>query len=319
MALPFITILADQNYDNEGGIYTLSEVRHYDVSSLDLYHENAVEEVMIELPARRSFHPSIPDLWLVNRSVASSGDTERMIIATLVYKTPSVSYSMPPGVQNSNNETWEWQMVAQQTTITSVAEGNVLTWDSFRKQEGASAVWTKEPDPNTFIRANRETGEVAGAEVYRGTGALRVTKYYADKTDVNATLRKKWYAMQATVNNASWIDWTAGEVLYLGATISYGIEDATVQHQFLFGETLSSVKFQIAPDSGIAETLTPVTVNDVQPWYYIWQTSMPRAKAFSGSDPQTVELCPRDLKIAKVYTESDFDDLGLVGPETGGS
>lgn len=318
MPIPYKTILASQSVSLNTGGYVRKEVRHYDVSDLDLFHEDACFEVMIELPALKSFHPTIisTPLWLIDKDAQSSAESEKLIIANLTYATPKVG--MPQGVQNENGETWEWQQVAQQTTITSVAEGNVLTWDQYRVQEGGSA-WTKHTDPNTIIRANVETGEVAGAEVYRGSGALRVTKYYADKNEVNVTLRRKWYAMQATVNNASWIDWTEGEVLYLGSTISYGIDDATVQHQFLFGDTLHDVKFQIAPSSGIAEALYPVTVDVIQPWYYVWQSPKPRAKALSGTDPQVNELCARDVKIAKVYNESDFSELGLVGPETGGS
>ena len=319
MALSYIIQLQGQTYDENSSGYNFQEVRLYDVSGIDLSSTNALEAVMVELPILRSLHSTVSGLWLSNRKVMSLSDTEDLIQATLTYKTPTPFW--PSGASTQDYETWEWNVMAQQGNISAAEVGKVKAWDYYRVQEGAGTgnEWINQTIDNTLIRENRETGEVAGADVYLNAGSVQVTKYYADKEDVGKTFRKQIYALQAKTNDASWIDWSEGEVLYLGATIAYGVDDCTVRHQFLFGDTKTSPQFKIAPSSGLSQTLQTVTPSSIRPFDYVWQTPMSRNAAFSGSVPQIAEVIARDLRVARVYDEGDFSVLGLIGPAAGGS
>jgi len=318
MALPYIERLENQTYaQGESGAYTFSVVRLYDVSSLDLDHENALEEVMSELPTIKTAHPSIsPVVWLVNANVESIGESGEVILATLTYQTPELS----GGVANNDNEIWSWQMTAQQGHILSAPEslGGVLEWNYYDTRSGkakrdgnGSAPLKFAPD---LMIGRKGEGDYEGVNIYQGTGSLKVSKYYGNKADIDTAFRQNLYAKQATVNDASWIDWTVGEVLYLGAQIRFGVTDATVDHQFLFGDSKTGVQFKIAPETGFAEPLTTITVGgSIQPWYYVWQEPVNR-KVSTASTPKGNQTCARNLKIAEIYATSDFDDIDLVGP-----
>lgn len=327
MAITYKTLLANQKLNDDGSGYTRTEVRSYswDEGDIDLDTEDATEQIMLLLPALRSYHPmiTITPLWLTVREVGAISESQLSAQCNLTYKTPT--YSLPRGVQNENNETWEWQMVAQQSHITSAPAslGGVRSWDNwiYIESNGQIAVRSNFDDPDLGIRKNLDK-TYDGADVYRGSGALRVTKYYEDKADVGETQRQAWYAMQATVNDAAWQDWTAGEVLYLGATITYGIDDCTVQHQFLFGDTKSDVVFKIQPRY-YDPTPVDATVPVIQPWYYVWQEPAEITFKYTGSSETSAanvedsRIVLRNVKVAQVYDKSDFSNLGLVGPGTG--
>jgi hypothetical protein len=276
------------------------------------YKNGDVELVGQEVPAIGSPHPSISGIFLDSWTAESLEDTHQRVHVTLNYAPADSTTSDQRQAQNTYGEIWEWVMTAQQTHITGAPEGakfgDVLEWDHVSYDAERDGVATT----NRLIGASGED-EVEGVDVYRGTGALRVTKEYANKATVTASLRQSFYELQAHVNSAAWKDWGQEEILYLGARVRFQKITATVDHQFLFGVS-GDVKARIAP-STYDEDLDSITMTGVKPFQYWWQEPMSRIVYPQGrGNPTKKQTCPRNAKLAHTYPKGDFSILDLQGP-----
>jgi len=301
MAIDYIVLLVGQSLGRDKNGATWKEVRSY-VSG-------DVEAVADEVPIVGTPHPSIFGIQLLSSSAESMGDTEKRVRVTLNYGPPEDNKD-DPQAQNEYGEIWEWAMTAQQTHIVAAPQGAafdpVLEWNHIDEVgDGQNAV--------SLLIGASENGDVEGIDVYRGTGALRVSKEYADKAQVTAGLRQTFYNLQAHVNQAAWKEWGQEDILYLGSRVRFQEVTATVDHEFLFGVT-DNVTVSIAPET-YDEGLDTVQINGVHPFDYLWQEPMVRVVFPQGAgNPSKKQTCPRNAKLCGPYPKGDFNVLGLQGP-----
>lgn len=172
---------------------TWTEKRIYDSSDL--------EAVLAALPPKYAAHPSIPFASLLDASVALVEAKDKSI-ATLNYGPRTTTQNTRPAT-NSAGEVWEWMMVSQMMHITSVVglsewDGvpHVLEWNNLNVPPRVAA---EGPEISPGIRKG-DNGSFEGLEVYRPTGALRVSKTFDNIDDVNSTFRQTIYSLEAKVN-----------------------------------------------------------------------------------------------------------------------
>lgn len=305
MSIDYIVLLVGQSLGMDKDGTTWQEVRSYESGDVELVND--------ELPSIGDPHPSISDIYLKTTQAVSMDETHERVRVTLNYGPSDSSSQNQRQAQNQYGEIWEWTMTAQQVHITSAPEGDdygpVQEWNQvdYPARENHPAETT-----NRIIGAKGD-GEIEGTDVYRGTGALRVTKEYSSKSYIDSTLRKKFYKLQAHTNQAAWKDWDERELLYLGARIRFGAVTGTVEHNFLFGE-VGATDVRIAP-STYDEDLLSFSISDIKPFQYLWQEPMERMVFPQGlGGPSHKQTCPRNAKLAIVYPKGDFNELGLEGP-----
>jgi hypothetical protein len=172
------------------------------------------------------------------------------------------------------------------------------------------------PEISTGIRKSDSGFE--GLELYRPTGALRVSKQFSDKDDVDKTFRTTIYGLQAKVNIAEWVDWGPQEVLFIGANIRKGSSEATIDYHFLFGRTEPSPKFRIMALDSTTEDMDEVEVSTgIYPFQAVWQEQAPKSfRPAAGENGQSKKpMQAINLKVADVYDLIDFTALGLTSPD----
>ena len=260
-------------------------------------------------------HPVISSAYLSSISVKPdegmyNGDTT--CIVTYTYEPQERSGGTP----NSNGEVWVWDMSARTAHIDSVPE----TTDQYTFDKDNPA------GENISTVLGKDGDNIKGADVYRPSGSLKVTKYMP-KATANQAFRQTLYAMQNTLNNASWQDWTKYEVLFLGSRIRYDETNslAQVDYAFLFGESTANVTYDIFKTDAISGTpFTTVTLKSamdgtstIYPFDLIETAMAEKDLPVSSGDPSQGTEKVRGIEsvsVSKVYQTSDFSALGLVGP-----
>lgn len=302
MPIPYKVLLVGQSWGNGSDGKTWSETRYYESSDPEAVGE--------ELPAIGDAHPSIANLKVLTTSAESLDDTEQRVKAVITYGIPQATEQASP---NEYGETWNWDMTAQQSHISSVPDemGDVLEWDHFTNPsvpvDGQASIIR-------LIGLNGEN-DVAGVDVYRQTGALTVSRVYSSKAYITSSLRKTWFEMQATLNAAAWKDWGEEEILYLGPRIRLSATTATVDHQFLFGVTVATATLYIAPGNKDQFFMDSVQLSNVRPFDYVWQEPVTRlALSLDINQKYIKQLCPKNVKKGRLYRKTDFNALGLQGP-----
>ena len=210
------------------------------LSTVELYHADTFDPyaLYLSLPTIGSKHPSL-HTFLSNAEVRpieklNESGVPGYCEVELTYDPPEVTSGT-----NDNSETWVWENLSQTTHIDSVPDTeDQLSWDA-EHPEGA----------NLTTVLGQDGDNVKGADVYRPTGALRVSKYY-DRALITPSFRKNLYNSQNHVNESAWKDWEKGEILFLGSRIQFDLTQATAQvdFNFLYGVRKSGVSYKVFID-----------------------------------------------------------------------
>jgi hypothetical protein len=134
--------------------------------------------------------------------------------------------------------------------------------------------------------------------------ALKLTCTYrhaAASTVVNASTIdayvKTLATLSGTVNNATWLTYAAGELLFLGATGEY-VPNRPTEIQYHFAASANVTGLSIGSISGIAK----------KGHEYLWVLFEPSADSGAGN---ALVQRPLAAYVERVYTETDFNGLGI--------
>jgi hypothetical protein len=208
---------------------------------------------------------------------------------------------------NENNEIWTWNMISQSVHINAVSSINgvpqQVTFDAENKK-GA----------NLYSSIGATEEEVLGADVYRPAGTLNVSRTYGTIAEVNEAYRVQLRDLGNTINDARWPDnseFGPGELLFLGADISYNILEntATVNYSFQFGSVVENEEFLVW------NTEKTGTVAVKIPKRYPFQVvSIPMYSQKTGEKPNMkITVNPLSVSLADVYKWADFSVFKLIG------
>ena len=265
------------------------------------YGQNNPDAILPDLTAIGTPHPTIANSFLLKNQVKQLKARDVLEI-TEVYEPPATKTGT-----TGNGETWQFDMSARNTLITSVEEASNQT---VYNKDNLSGGTTHE------VAIGLEGANVKGANVFRPFGALRVTKYLP-VTTVDQAFRQQLNAAQNTINESSWQDWLAREVLFLGSTVGYDFSTniTTVNYNFLFGNRRTDVKVDVFQEAYITNDIVEVTLGTVDPFqiiHYKYEQINSLDTTNQVNVPTTYII---DAFKANVYSEYDFDLLNLVGPE----
>lgn len=189
--------------------------------------------------------------------------------------------------ENQHGEIWEFSIASQQTHITSV------------KHESKQLHYPTAANVGTAIGVDGE--QIQGVDVYRPLGTLRVSKRINAST-YSPSFRRNLYRAQNRVNSGNWFDWSAGEVLFLGAEIEpIKSNEWRVTYNFLFADYPGPTAITLADGS-------QVNVAN-RPWEYLWLRF--GSKTVDGVKQKTA----LSAHIASVYEFFNFSSFQLQGPE----
>lgn len=225
-------------------------------------------------------HPELVGLYL--REISVEPDVHNVKV-TLEYGPDKLDAR-----EDENGEIWEWSLATQQTHITSV--------DSPAKQLHFPA-WA---NVGTAIGVHED--QVDGADVYRPTGTLRITKRF-DSTQITSHFRRQLIDASATVNASNWKDWEAGEVLFLGADLApSGPTEHRVIYNFQFAR--KRLPYTVFLHDGSTVTIEP------GPWDHVWFKHAERmVNADSGERVKQTGV--ESVHVAQVYGPYEFRYLRI--------
>jgi len=292
------------------------------VGMKEIYHVkdggNDPYSILGDLSAIGSAHPTVAFSTLESIGVKRVEAGSDLLEVTYNYTPPSKGDGA-----NANDEIWEWDLTSRTAHIDSVENIETAPPGTFEPNQ-----LTYDADNETTAKADRKLNligvdgdNVKGVDVYRPTGSLRVTKTYSPITAFDSADRAVIAAARNTTNDDTFVDWTAGEVLFLGARIRYSTvnNNAQVTYNFLFGASQTDVKFDVwkLTDPVVDASTAEVTLATVLPFEYIWGDPVKKKVPVSLGDPDLGfkwEKHFQTINQATVYQPSDFDLLGLVGP-----
>lgn len=320
MPIAYTVLYEGQELGSSKDGFTFTEVRLYESADMTAAYS--------EGPFYGDAHDTLPGAYVQSVSVKPSGSFEEGTGKTLKTIQWGPKERQQRQTPNQYGETWEWQMMAQTKHVSSVP----ATGDA---KEALVAEWRLlafENDPakngdliDDAMIGKDEKGKYAGCEIYRPTGALRVSKEFRNGSDVNRAYRRMLYQNQSKTNASEWIDWDAGEIMFVGASVRIGTATATTNNQptvtvdfsFIFGRTQDGQKFKIH-SAEYDRSLHEVEVAAVRPFEYLWMepyTKTVYPQGLTGEHAITEAFPgPLNVKLAKMYSECDFADFGLVGP-----
>ena len=259
-------------------------------------------------------HPTIDNL--VIKDIEISVNTQTLNRGYIVYSYGRIDRAGNQGggvsTPDANGEMWTFNMVSQTTHINAVLN-DINGKPQQYTYDGATPRGVQK-----FTAINFDDETVTGADVYRPAEAVNVTKIYPDYTDVNQSYRKTLRSLRNTVNNATWpngSEFSAGELLFLGADISYNLAEgsATVNYSFLAGDTQKKQKYTVwAKDATESTETTVVELPKVYPFQILWAPIDRRQVPVSGGKSKTV-LHVKSLNVADVYRYGDFSQLKIGG------
>lgn len=295
-----------------------SETRTYHVKG-----EADPDEVALQLkPDIGTAHPVFPYTILTGIKITPE-EADDLLKVEYSYEDQSSSGGGDNSRgRNSNNETWVFDMVSQSKTIDSVQYNqdpapDVGSYQTMYYIDNNGNPQAGRPSDTALIGYN--DGSPVGIDVYRPSGSLRVNKLF-NIAEITSQFRTDIYNMENTVNKAAWVDWDVEEVLFIGASISYDYvaQTASVDYNFLFGKTKTR-KFDVMQEGAVAAAQLGKVSIIQKPFDHIWlrmpNSDMLEKVANNPAEGFEFKYFPLKVYLTKVYEVSDFDVLGLVGPE----
>jgi len=142
---------------------------------------------------------------------------------------------------------------------------------------------------------NYDGQNVNGVDIVVPVYAFSETHYFTD-AQVTPAYKATLFNLTGTVNNASWRGFSAGEVLFLGASGSKRGNDLW-ELQFRFSASPNKSDIQVGEITGIAK----------KGWEYLWVLY---AEDVDDTAKSIVKK-PIGVHVERVYPTSDFTALGL--------
>ena len=137
--------------------------------------------------------------------------------------------------------------------------------------------------------------KIDGVDVYVPKGAYKARR---TMDELDAGYMSRLLELSGAINDAAWKLWAAGEVLFLGATVSRRNR----------GKWRLEFSFAIQPE--IVQSIATIngTAAFTKPgWDYMW---LQKAKVADAGKTKIVHSIER-VHVAKVYPEANFGELGL--------
>jgi len=247
--------------------------------------DDVIINALIQAPFY-SAHPFFLNFTLKNATVDVVSDTNLAVDVTLSYDPSTPDNG---GGSDVNGEVWDFGANASPRKITTVDKSEQLTWR--RDLQNVGNMPAPNPD-NIFdtVGADLKGNAPEGVDLYRPTGSLRVSKNF-DFTSFTQVQRNIIYELQGKVNDAVFAGFAKGEILFLGAqmTYNYDTETVAVAYNFIFGSVSPAITVALWNGLKIRSTaFTDVQVkdadNEIKPFDYVWKQSSEQ-QLFESNDP----------------------------------
>ncbi len=290
-----------------------------------VYHikgEDDPSETILQLkPDLGSAHPVLPNTILTGIDVEPEEAVE-VLKVTYTYEDILSDSGGDSAARNEAGEAWTFELTSQSTSIDSVERNKAPGANETGSYQ--TMTWTNQDnDDADMTQIGFNDGKAVAIDVYRPFESIRVNKVYSI-AEIDGVFRNKLRAMRNTTNKAAWLNNEFGiqEVLFLGASINYDYpgQIATVDYSFLAGKKRVT-KFVIKdPDALAGAGLTPKEMT-YYPFDFIWLRFPPigadeaQKEANNPAAGTEVKRYPSHIYHTRVYDQSDFEELGLVGPE----
>lgn len=231
-----------------------------------------------DIPKMRDTYGDFDNLYVSSRSVevekVTGVEEEGLCRVTVIYEPPERQTPPPP----SGEDEFEFSTMAR-------TEHRVTAF----KQEH----YPETEDVGDVIGVNDD--KVEGVDIFAPKMVLREVH---DKATLSYAYRNTLTFLTGRVNNADWKGFSAGEVLFLGASASRsGYGPWRIEYQFSI-EKNETLLFQ---------TLNGPQTIDKEGWRYIW---FRRAKTASDGDTK-IQYQIESVHVARVYSYGDFAELGI--------
>jgi hypothetical protein len=213
---------------------------------------------------------------------------------------------------DANGELWTFNLVSQTTSINAVKTKNGVAQQV--TYDGSALLG----ETGRYSAINFDDDSVTGVDVYRPAETVSVTKVYDSISQVNQSYRETLRSLQNTVNDSTWpnnSEFGPGELLFLGADISYNLDEdtATINYSFQAGNPQPEQKYTVWKSGDITDTETvEVTVAKLYPFQIIWAPIERRKKEPLGEKSKSV-YNTKSINVADVYEYGDFTQLKISG------
>jgi len=260
-------------------------------------------------------HPTVPAITLKNWKIDANAEATNRGTVTYEYFRSDRGGNQGGGIStpDADGEIWTFNLVSQSTSINAVKNDEngypqQITYDGAHKT-GAQL----------HSAINFDDNGAQGVDVYRPAETVSVTKVYDSVAEVNQSYRETLRSLQNTVNDSTWpnrSEFKAGELLFLGADISYNLAEdtATVNYSFQAGNPQPEQKYEVwaDPNSDTDLTVTEAKVKKVNPFQIQWAALDRRLVEVAG-DPTASKTKVKSINVADVYEYGDFTQLKIEG------
>jgi len=236
---------------------------------------------VVDLPAHNEQHPWIPFLFVDRLEILPDTKGIGKVDVEVTYREFPLGFT-------PYSEQWSWDIVGSQQKIYSVWDPSYVIHYPATSDSGMAIGFDGE-------RAN-------GVSVFRPETAVNVTKVMAAITISDRYILE---SMVNTVNDSSWFDYAAGEVLYTGARVRRR-SDGLIQVDFSFLVTRTRVPTYVTMYDGSTILVAP------RPWDYLWFQYLDSAQLLG--DDTVIAKRIKSIHIAQVYEYANFGVFNLGGP-----
>ena len=209
-------------------------------------------------------------------------------LLTVTYRTTDPDGGGGNEDDNPYEQTWDLDMTAGTVKITHV-----------RKTTDQRDYPTAD-DQGTVIGWNGQ--EIEGVDIYAFQGTYNIYNWRYQSA-ITSTYLNTLYSLHTKTNNAAWMMFARGEVLYLGPRVprvGVGSEKVEITHQFVIAPNQSDVEIALA--DGTTETF------DMKGHNYLWFKEQSK---IDTEDSNKYKNLVKSAHVAKVYEEGNFANLGL--------
>lgn len=246
------------------------------------------------------------------KGTGDGGDTDAAVMAAVIAAAPSTYEGLPLlGVQLRPLGGWVWEAEAEYRPSSFKLTPKPVAGDpnkrSFSSKGGTQNIkaslttifadsatgLTEIPDFGKLINVTDDG--VEGVDIVVPGWRETVTRYLSDAA-VNASgFKSTIYGLTGKVNDASFLGFAAGEVLFIGVDASQRDSDGVWEITY---------EFEARPNR------TGIEVGDIpafnqEGWQYAWFRTMP------ADDGAGITRKPSHVYVEQVYDEGDFSLLGV--------
>lgn len=142
------------------------------------------------------------------------------------------------------------------------------------------------------------TLEPRGISVYIPTGTMTITHYFK-RSQWTTRLRNKIAYRRCRYNSDSFRGFEAGELLFVGESVSYSADSGYVEVQFKFMISQNEDEIEVGKFRDIKKN----------GWQGLWVKYAKEVKTIDGKKYQVI--VPEGVAVEKIYKACDFTEMGL--------